>query len=121
MQKIGGLVVFRLPKRDDGAVEALASATATTKAALLRAIIDSYLTNPGELSEEFKSRIGLAIAMREAPLVGEKVRVGVTLPDEMKNTLDLLSDHTGATIEALIGIMIRGHLLKCRNEGLLKP
>jgi predicted DNA-binding protein len=117
MKIIGKLVNVRLPESEYSQVDDLAAAQRRSKATLLREIIAGYVANPDDLAAEFTERIHRAIRLREAKSPEGKVQVCVTLPLYQIDTLKLLSNQTGASIDGLVSLMVVGHLLRCRKAG----
>lgn len=106
--RIGGRIGFRLPESQKVWVEQYAATNKTTPSDVLRTIITEYTRNPEPLASAFVDRIEAAIRLRERRPAETKERILLVIATDTHEALRDLSSQTGATIDALISLMING-------------
>ena len=116
MKKVGVNINFRLSVGERNALDAVSSSQGKNRSELLREIIEEYTRNPEPITLAFVERVKKALLYRESRPAEERVQINAVMPPELIEALKLLSDQTGLSIEALVSLMISGHMVRLRME-----
>lgn len=111
-EKIGSRYVVRIAQSEDRSLRAASYQMRRDVANIVREVIDTYTESPQPLSALLTEHVTTALTNTSTPDKEVVVSLAVIITPEQKDALTRLSVYTGATIQALVRIMIRGYMVE---------